>query len=183
MSVRDNLKPTVSVGKGVFTWVAIVAYMGMLLAVSLTPSVAFSGDARDATARWAYNAAHIPAYALLALLWCLALRHRRSAYVGYLSVYLAALSVAVGFGVAVEIAQTYVPGRTASFLDGCLNGVGALVGVAVAAALVLKRGHLRTPGEHRLAEELREMLRKQVSRRAGGRRPKRLPPEEVPGHP
>lgn len=183
MSVGDDLKPTVWVGKGVFTWVAIVAYMGMLLAVSLTPSVAFSGDARNATARWAYNAAHVPAYALLALLWCLALRHRRNAYVGYLSVYVAALSVAVGFGVAVEIAQTYVPGRTGSFLDGFLNGVGAVVGTALAAALVLKRDHLGTPGEQRLAGELREMLRKQVSAQTSGTRLKQVPSERVAEHP
>jgi len=183
MSARDSLDPSALVRKGLVTWVAAVAYMAILAGISLRHPVSVLGDAPHAVARLAYNGAHIPAYALLALLWCVALRRRRSPYVGYLPVYVGALSITVGFGAAMEAAQVYVPGRTGSILDGFLNGVGAVVGTALAAALVLKRDHLRTPGEQRLAGELREMLRKQVSAQTSGTRLKQVPSEGVAEHP
>ncbi len=53
-----------------------------------------------------------------------------------------AMSIFLGFvGMAVEVAQSYVPGRTASELDAMANWVGIMLGMALGWAI--KQHHAR----------------------------------------
>ena len=75
---------------------------------------------------WLHNLAHIPAYALLAAGWFVALpapRSRRTTLlIGLLT---------IGYGVFDEWYQSFVPGRQPSVADLLRDALGAVIGVAV----------------------------------------------------
>ncbi len=75
------------------------------------------------------NAMHLVLYAVLTLFWAAALAHfGRLRRWGAIGVFL--------YGVMLEIAQFFVAGRYASWLDLGLNGAGVLLGAALAARLI-----------------------------------------------
>lgn len=74
------------------------------------------------------NTLHCVLYALLTVLWAIALvRLRRP--------ILWAASFAFSYGVLLEYAQLFVPGRYPGLLDIGLNTLGVLIGAALAASL------------------------------------------------
>jgi len=74
------------------------------------------------------NLAHIPAYALLTFLWLKAF-DRKENKDGFLLVNALILIGLVIFAVSDEIHQSFVPGRTASFMDVGLDFVGIFCGL------------------------------------------------------
>ena len=66
---------------------------------------------------------HVLGYAVLGLLVSRALRLRSW------QAAILAVAVPVGVGAGVEVAQTFVPARTASFSDAATNAVGAVLGL------------------------------------------------------
>ena len=78
------------------------------------------------------NMLHIPAFAILSILWlsvlktCQTDRGKRLIFV---------LLLATAFGIVNELIQMGVPGRYAGTLDLCLNTVGVLTGVLIYSAL------------------------------------------------
>ncbi len=76
------------------------------------------------------NLAHVPAYALLAFLWLKAF-DRKENKDGFLLVNALILIGLIIFAVSDEIHQSFVPGRTASFMDIGLDFLGIFFGSAV----------------------------------------------------
>jgi VanZ family protein len=70
------------------------------------------------------NLAHIPAFALLALLWLKTINLNAKGSFSHLFV----LSGLALFAVSTEILQSFVPGRTASFMDFGLDLIGIFSG-------------------------------------------------------
>ncbi|NBC48576.1 MAG: hypothetical protein GVY22_11405 [Gammaproteobacteria bacterium] len=78
------------------------------------------------------NAMHCALYALLTLLWAAVLvRWKRP--------ILWAACFAIGYGVLLEYAQRFVPGRYPGLLDIGLNTLGVVIGAALAASLLHDR--------------------------------------------
>jgi VanZ family protein len=73
------------------------------------------------------NLAHIPAFALLTLLWLKTINWNGKG--SFLNLFVLC-SLAL-FAVLTEILQSFVPGRTASFMDLGLNFIGILFGLYV----------------------------------------------------
>ena len=73
------------------------------------------------------NLAHIPAYALLTFLWLKSFAVAESK--NNIIVFSLILSGLVLFAVSDEIHQSFVPGRTASFMDIGLDLLGILFGL------------------------------------------------------
>jgi VanZ family protein len=73
------------------------------------------------------NLAHIPAYALLTFLWLKSFAGAESK--NNIIVFSLILSGLVLFAVSDEIHQSFVPGRTASFMDIGLDLLGILFGL------------------------------------------------------
>jgi VanZ family protein len=73
------------------------------------------------------NLAHIPAFALLALLWLKTFNWNGKGSFSHLFI----LCGLVVFAVATEFLQSFVPGRTASFMDFGLNLIGILSGLLI----------------------------------------------------
>ena len=73
------------------------------------------------------NLAHIPAFALLALLWLKSLDLEGNR----LLLDLFILSGLILFALSTEFLQTFVPGRTASFMDFGLDLIGILSGFLI----------------------------------------------------
>lgn len=67
---------------------------------------------------------HFAGYMVLALQTQPAFATRRAALIAALCM--------IPFGIAMEIGQEYVPGRSADVLDAVFNSIGALLGVAAA---------------------------------------------------
>jgi VanZ family protein len=88
----------------------------IVIYLSLIPQVEFPVDFWNADKVY-----HCAAYAWLALLSIMSFRHRRFALSAALSMIL--------LGVALEIGQYYVPGRSCSFADGMANSLGATTGI------------------------------------------------------
>ena len=127
---------------------AVALLVGLSAAVavgSLTPVSAHSAIAASAARRAVNNLLHLPVYAALTLAWAWAL----SVLAGVPAVRrgaVAAGAIAVLYGVAMELCQLAVPGRTASVGDALLNASGA--GAAAGALVLLARGRVRPPGGH-----------------------------------
>ena len=113
--------------------VVILLYMSAIFALSSVP-----GDP-DPTAAGVYlvfawlpphlqNLLHIPLFSGLAWLWCRTLEGRK--WSGAKVAWLAFL-LSLFYGMADELHQSFVPGRTANMADMLLNGVGAILGVIV----------------------------------------------------
>lgn len=112
---------------------ASLALTGAIAFLSLVPGYPQEGDAKlivviGSVPSLLQNAMHVALYALLTVLWAVALvRLKRS-------ILLAAI-FATGYGALLEFAQLFAPGRYASLLDIGLNTAGMLIGVALAASL------------------------------------------------
>jgi len=117
-------------------------YKYLLLAVLITSLIAWLSSIPEhslpgsgsLSERVISNLAHIPAYALLTLLW---LKSFVGTRLGKPSLAVNSL-VLVGlllFAVSDEIHQSFVPGRTSSFMDIGLDLIGIFCGLAVLKAL------------------------------------------------
>ena len=108
----------------------VASYMGLIAFLSLAPMDAGAKQLRflAAVAPDIQNLMHVPAYALLAVLWMQVLTQwgRRDG-----DRVAATVCAAVGFGLVVELAQVFIPGRYASLTDGLVNTLGACLGVLV----------------------------------------------------
>mgnify|MGYP001180919595 CR=1 FL=1 len=98
--------------------------MALIHAFSSLPGTPHGGGPVAAIPSWLHNLAHVPAYALLAASWHVALgapRGRRGALlIGLLT---------VGYGVLDEWHQSFVPGRQCSAGDVLRDALGAAVGI------------------------------------------------------
>jgi VanZ family protein len=81
----------------------------------------------SATEQILSNLAHIPAFALLALLWLKAFNRNGEGSFSHLFV----LSGLALFAVSTEFLQSFVPGRTASFMDFGLDLIGIFLGLLI----------------------------------------------------
>lgn len=117
---------------------ALAAYAAALAVVSLLPSGAKAPGGWDASiSPGLQNLLHVPAYAGLVLLaaWAAPAARRRPV--------LALLAVVCcAYGVALEVAQGYIPGRTGNAADALLNAAGAAVGL-LAVLVVARRSRVR----------------------------------------
>ncbi|WP_405240429.1 VanZ family protein [Lentisalinibacter orientalis] len=105
----------------------------LLLVLSLIPGRAEPGDsvfvwAVAMTPTALQKLMHLLLYALLAFLWAWTLEALESVRVRFA----VAAVLAASFGAAMELAQTYVPGRFGTLADVLLNGAGALLGLLLA---------------------------------------------------
>ena len=81
----------------------------------------------SATEQIVSNLAHIPAFALLTLLWLKTFNLNGDRLLSNLLI----LSGLVLFAILTEFLQSFVPGRTASFMDLGLNAIGILSGFLI----------------------------------------------------
>ena len=99
---------------------AFIAYAAFMAWVSLSP-------APPPAAEWLQlwdKALHCSLYAIFVLLGCQLIRHVRA---------LAWLALAIfGYGAALELGQSFVPGRDMSALDMVANGLGVAIGSGAA---------------------------------------------------
>jgi glycopeptide antibiotics resistance protein len=110
----------------------------LIIVLSVTPGRNEPGDTGfvwliAVTPKLLQKIMHFAVYASLALLWSWSLD---SVDPKWLRIA-AAFVLAVGLGIALEWAQTMVPGRFGTLTDVLLNSAGALAG-ALAASLVFK---------------------------------------------
>ena len=109
----------------------------LLLVLSLIPGRAEPGDsvfvwAVAMTPTPLQKLMHLLLYAVLTFLWAWTLEALESVKVRFA---VAAL-LAASFGVVMELAQTYVPGRFGTLTDALLNGAGAALGLLLAWVLL-----------------------------------------------
>lgn len=83
-------------------------------------AVAFTANPTGIAAELSGMAAHAAAFTYLAIALCIA--HFRTGPV------LAAALWMLAFGVAIEVGQTFIPGRYGELLDVAIDGAGILVG-------------------------------------------------------
>jgi len=117
-------------------WAATAVYAALLAGASVLPSGPdVLGGWDTAITPTLQNALHVPAYAGLAALTGLA--------VGRLSLGRLAFIVLAcfAFGILLEHAQTYVPGRTGSVSDALHNLAGAAIGCLAIVVWSRVRGH------------------------------------------
>ena len=81
----------------------------------------------SATEQILSNLAHIPAFAFLTYLWLKAFNSNWNRLLSNLLT----LSGLVLFAISTEFLQSFVPGRTASFMDLGLNAIGILSGFLI----------------------------------------------------
>jgi len=112
------------------TWIVTAIYTALLTTASLLPSgqgplggwdASLSPDLQDAL--------HLPAYAGLVVLWALSWSARSPLTARTI---LAIACACVAFGLAMELAQSVIPGRTCGLSDMLTNAAGALGGMALA---------------------------------------------------
>jgi len=108
---------------------ALVGYSGLLAWASLMPVSRESALAATAARRALNNALHVPAYAVLGLLWIACLRAWGKGGHGIGWVVTGSL-LAAAYGALAEAAQAFVPGRVASATDLFLNTLGVCAAVA-----------------------------------------------------
>ena len=85
---------------------------------------------------------HALVYSVLGGLCCLAARQTWSLSLGRRGVVIVGALCALLYGVTDEFHQLFVPGRSADVYDVVADGIGGLIGAAIAVALPLAR-----PGE------------------------------------
>lgn len=104
-----------------------VVFVGSVLPLpSAGGDVAVAGPFGVGADKWV----HAASYAVIAAL-AVSRRLTRFETPGAIGLVVVVLAVA-GFGAGIEVAQSFVPGRTASSGDVVANTVGAVVGVTVA---------------------------------------------------
>ena len=110
-------------------WLAPVAYMALIIGLSSIPGSVAEGP--DAPLHWlpelVSNLLHLPLYAGLAFVWCVTL-HRLTRLTPR-HVAAIAFGASVVFGIADELYQGLIPGRTPSVSDVVMNTLGA--GIAI----------------------------------------------------
>lgn len=89
------------------------------------------------------NILHVPAFAILSILWLQVLKQQRNAGKGILFVLL----MSAGFGILNELIQLSIPGRYPSVIDICFNTIGALCGVLL--YLIFERNAVLSSQRHR----------------------------------
>ena len=102
---------------------ACLALISTLLVIYMSsiPDRSYLG-VNSATEQILSNLAHIPAFALLSLLWLKTFNWNGNRLLSNLLI----LSGLVLFAIVTEFLQSFVPGRTASFMDFGLNVIGIL---------------------------------------------------------
>ena len=108
-------------GQAVWRWSAVILWMGVIFAVSATPSIATPLEPiYDFTLK---KLAHVTVYAILTVLLFRALRlhitHKGRAL-------LMAALVAILYAVSDEWHQTFVPGREGTLRDVGIDAIGAV---------------------------------------------------------
>jgi len=119
--------------------ILVLGYTTALSCVSLYPVKDLVGP-HNRQVEWISNLLHVPAYAVLAVLWVVVLRFwwRRAPR---WKAHVAGFVIAFGVGVLLELAQLFVPGRCSSVIDLYLNFAGCIM--PAVAALIFPTG----PGE------------------------------------
>ena len=108
-----------------YAFLALVSTL-LVIYMSSIPDRSYLGVG-SATEQILSNLAHIPAFALLSLLWLKTFNFTGARLFSYVWV----LSGLVLFAISTEIIQSFVPGRTASFMDFGLNIIGILSGFLI----------------------------------------------------
>ena len=98
----------------------------LIIYASSIPDQALLGD-DSLTEQIISNIAHIPAYALMAFLWLKAFE-RRSASHSFMAAALILFGLIL-FAVSDEIHQSFIPGRSASYMDIGLDFLGIFFGL------------------------------------------------------
>lgn len=96
---------------------------------------------------WFHNLLHVPAYALLAASWDLALPQRRR-WRGAILIF----ALTLGYGIFDEWHQSFVPGRECSAADLLRDAVGAGLGLWLSNRMMLSRLRLPTCAQRTLGE-------------------------------
>jgi len=104
-----------------FAWLPVVAWAGVIFALSSIPGLGTGLGVWDLVLR---KLAHVAEYAVLGLLLARAVRTA------------AALALGVAYAVTDEVHQAFVAGRQGSPLDVAVDAVGVLLGVAAYRRLV-----------------------------------------------
>lgn len=111
------------------TFLFLIGYTVLLLVASIIPDTKHATDPLQnlftLISPTLQNLLHIPAYGGLAWLWCNALNRFGTA--ARMSMALGVF-IAVGYGIAMEVVQLWVPGRFPSAMDAGFNFVGAGIG-------------------------------------------------------
>ena len=105
--------------------ILVLGYTAALSYASLYPVTNALGP-RNRRVEWISNLLHVPAYAVLAVLWVAVLRlwWRRAPR---WKAHLAGFVIAFGVGTLLELAQRLVPGRCSSVIDLYLNFAGCIM--------------------------------------------------------
>ena len=98
----------------------------LIIYASSIPDQALLGD-DSLTEQIISNLAHIPAYALLTFLWLKAFE-RRDARHSFMAAALILFALML-FAVSDEIHQSFIPGRSASYMDIGLDFIGIFFGL------------------------------------------------------
>ena len=114
-------------------WLCVAAWAGFLWHESSQQPE--PGPKRSALEVWCNNAAHLPAFGLLALLVMLAVRGERGVVTGIVA--------AACYGVVDEIHQGFTPGRDSSWKDVHSDAIGACLAMALFVWLVRARPRAR----------------------------------------
>ena len=109
-----------------YTFMAVI-FSALIIIASSIPDHSLWGDG-SLTEQIIYNFAHIPVYALLTFL-CLKSFERREDDNSLMTVVLVLAGVIL-FAVSDEIHQSFVSGRSASFADAGLDGLGIFFGLS-----------------------------------------------------
>jgi VanZ family protein len=116
---------------------AALAATAALAGVSLLPGgPAAPGGWDRSVSPGLQNLLHVPAYAVLTVLWLWALRAARAFPVAVL-----VAAACAAYGAALEGAQAFIAGRTGSLADALLNAAGAAAGLVL--FLLIARGRPR----------------------------------------
>lgn len=110
-------------------WLPVVVWCAVIFGFSAIPSLGTGLGTWDLILR---KLAHMTEFAILAVLLARALRSRGTVPPGTAPLTLAlALALSVAYAISDEIHQTFVRGRHGAPRDVVIDGVGALVGLAV----------------------------------------------------
>ena len=101
-------------------------FAGLIVFLSSMPDQSFPGDVSVIT-QVLYNLAHVPAYGLLAFLWLKSFSETKFGK-KYFTVTLLMLAGLFLFAISDEIHQSFVPGRTSSYMDIGLDVIGISLG-------------------------------------------------------
>jgi VanZ family protein len=100
----------------------------LIVFLSSMPDQSLPGDVSEIK-QVIYNLAHVPAYGLLAFLWLKSFPETKPGK-KHFTVTLLILVGIVLFAISDEIHQSFVPGRTSSYMDIGLDVIGISLGFA-----------------------------------------------------